>query len=216
MKYDINYFNSKNVFGNELKVNGTTEELLFLSKQNFIQGNILEFGVHKGKTINKIKKYFPKFKIFGFDSFQGLPEDWSLNNKQTIGKGHFSLTNVPVIEGVFIYPGWFEETIDLYLEKYKNDSISFLHVDCDLYSSTKTILTKLNDNIKPGTIIRFDEFTDWASIDNKKYTNKKVKNYLNWQEGEWKAFNEWVQEFDREVISISRNLLYSASIKVIK
>ena len=55
-----------------------------------------------------------------------------------------------------------------------------------LYSSCATILTELNDQIKPGTIILFDELT----------------NYLNWEEGEWKALQEWMKIHNREVFKL--------------
>jgi hypothetical protein len=55
-------------------------------------------------------------------------------------------------------------------------SAAFLHVDCDLYSSTKTILESLSDRIVAGTVIVFDEYF----------------NYPNWRSHEHKAFREFV------------------------
>ena len=54
--------------------------------------------------------------------------------------------------------------------------VAFIHVDCDLYSSTKTIFSLLSDRIVPGTIILFDEYF----------------NYPNWQQHEYKALQEFV------------------------
>jgi hypothetical protein len=51
-------------------------------------------------------------------------------------------------------------------------------VDCDLYSSTKTIFRLFRDRIRPGTVIVFDEFF----------------NYPGWQRGEYKAFSELLAE----------------------
>ncbi len=51
----------------------------------------LEFGVHAGGTINRIAKYTTK-TIYGFDSFEGLPQDWSGRidgNGVTYPKGTF-------------------------------------------------------------------------------------------------------------------------------
>jgi len=36
----------------------------------------LEFGVWKGDSIRYFAKRIPSFKFFGFDSFEGLEEDW--------------------------------------------------------------------------------------------------------------------------------------------
>jgi len=123
-----------------------------------IQNNykhVLEFGVYKGDTIQKLRNSLDEsYKIFGFDSFEGLPEDW-------IGtpcfKGCFGVNgNIPNITNVVFYKGWFSET----LPKYKSieEPISLLHLDCDLYSSTKEVLYSLNNVILEGTIICFDEW----------------------------------------------------------
>jgi len=36
----------------------------------------LEFGVATGATLRKIATSFPSRSVYGFDSFEGLPEDW--------------------------------------------------------------------------------------------------------------------------------------------
>ena len=41
-----------------------------------VPGDIFEFGVYKGGTINYLAHKMPNSIIYGFDSFQGLPEDW--------------------------------------------------------------------------------------------------------------------------------------------
>jgi hypothetical protein len=150
----------------------------------------LEFGVYYGRTISILRSYLDKsFSIFGFDSFEGLPEDWNCPDGSVAGggvckKGFFSCDGeVPNIEGVYFYKGWFEDTLDLYLEIAK--PIGILHVDCDLYSSTKTVLYGLNNFIVPGTIIVFDEWIfngDGSSHDNH----------------EQKCFYEWVNDLNRE------------------
>jgi hypothetical protein len=61
--------------------------------------------------------------------------------------------------------------------------LAFLHVDADLYSSTRTIFELLGDGIVAGTVIAFDEFF----------------NYPGWCEGEYKAFMEFCQERSTEV-----------------
>ena len=66
--------------------------------------------------------------------------------------------------------------------------IALLHVDCDLYSSTVTILNELKDNIVPGTVIVFDEYI----------------NYPGWQLDEFKAWKEHVGAYGREYEYIGR------------
>lgn len=140
---------------------------------------ILEFGVFEGESINYLASLTSN-KVYGFDSFQGLPEDW----RSGFEKGCFKLVGKPPIrENVIIVEGWFEESIPRFL-KYFSEEIKLLHVDCDLYSSTKTIFMLLEKKIKPGCIIVFDEYF----------------NYPGWEKGEFKAFQEFIR---------SSNLNYS-------
>ena len=41
------------------------------------EGMLLEFGVFRGQSINQIARVVPDRTVHGFDSFEGLPEDWS-------------------------------------------------------------------------------------------------------------------------------------------
>lgn len=102
-----------------------------------LNGQVLEFGVASGRTINHFARLFPNRLIHGFDSFRGLPEDWT----SRMPKGFFSRSNLPsVASNVKLWVGWFNETIPEFERMYESDPIALLHVDCDLYSSTCTIL----------------------------------------------------------------------------
>ncbi len=140
-----------------------------------IDGLWMEFGVYKGKSIRNIAGQ-TKDEIFGFDSFEGLPKDWILSYKNV----DFSLegcmpedlpSNVKLVKGLF------SETIPAFLEEH-DEPVAFLHIDCDLYLSTKTVLTNLQSRIKSGTIILFDEFF----------------NFPQWQQHEYRAFMEFIDE----------------------
>lgn len=172
------------------------------------EGQILEFGVRKGgkgSTFKLISDTFPERIIHGFDSFEGLPEDWVMNPGDVArAKSMKAPMPVPPKNGKF-WKGWFDETIDEYLKEYPSRHIAFLHIDCDLYSSTKTIFKKLNHLIIKDTIITFDDFYPFGT-----------KPYSNWQEHEWKAFVEWVTDNDRSFEVISRNNHWQATIKVTK
>jgi hypothetical protein len=138
-----------------------------------IPGLVLEFGVAGGRSINRLAKLFPEDKIFGFDSFEGLPEAWRTDYQQS----HFAQATPSVRSNVELVIGWFNETLPAFLEEHPGD-VSLLHVDCDLYSSTKTIFQLLAPRIKPGTLIVFDEYF----------------NYPGWREHEHKAFMEFLEE----------------------
>lgn len=144
---------------------------------NVKNGSFLEFGVYKGSTINFIAKNINPDKIvYGFDSFEGLQEPWIFGDS-----GGFSDLNgnLPKVEkNVKLIKGFFEDSLPEFVKE--NDSpIALLHIDADLYSSTKTIFENLAPFIVPGTLIVFDEFF----------------NYPNWKNGEYLAWTEFVNEF---------------------
>jgi Tfp pilus assembly protein PilF/predicted O-methyltransferase YrrM len=136
-----------------------------------VEGLILEFGVYTGGSIIYIAERLKNHKIYGFDSFQGLPEDWGVTAK----KGQFAVDKLPALkENIELVVGWFDETLPTFV-KQRSGPISLLHIDCDLYSSTKTIFDNLNDWIVPGTVIVFDEYF----------------NYPGWELHEFKALQEF-------------------------
>lgn len=138
-----------------------------------IEGSYSEFGVWKGKSVNYIAKTISK-PIHAFDSFEGLPETWLTSHK----KGHFAVKELPLFaQNVVVHQGWFDATLPKFIES-NNENIAFLHIDCDLYSSTKTIFEFLGDRIVEGTIILFDEYF----------------NYPQWEHHEYKAFQEFVTQ----------------------
>jgi len=109
----------------------------------------LEFGVASGKTINYISK-FTNDKVYGFDSFEGLPEKW----RDGFDKGSFNkYGNLPQVNNnVELIKGWFNETLVNFIQTH-NKKVSFIHMDADLYSSTKYIFDVLKEYIDTDCII---------------------------------------------------------------
>lgn len=119
----------------------------------------LEFGVHRGHSI----RYFAdqnrsaRSRVFGFDSFAGLPEDWNSDYK----RGHFDTggrlpeTTDPRISFVV---GLFQETLPQFVAEFKTGNKIIVNIDCDVYSSALYCLTKLDPVLPSGAIIIFDEF----------------------------------------------------------
>jgi len=116
----------------------------------------LEFGVFSGNTINYISK-FTNDKVYGFDSFEGLPEKW----RDGFDKGAFTRDgNLPQVNrNVELIKGVFNETLLNFIDKH-NKKVSFIHMDADLYSSTKYVLDVLKDYIDTDCIIVFDELVN--------------------------------------------------------
>lgn len=108
-------------------------------------GHALEFGVHTGTTLRLIAHHMP---VTGFDSFQGLPEDW----RPGFGRGRFACTP-PDHAGLVI--GLYADTLPAY--PFPHD-IGLVHIDCDLHSSTTTVLNHVGPHLQPGCYIVFDEY----------------------------------------------------------
>jgi hypothetical protein len=137
-------------------------------------GFVAEFGVAGGKTLRHIAQRWGGL-VHGFDSFQGLPEDWTGTAERA---GRFDAKGkLPAVpSNAKLHPGWFDATIPPFLAG-ENRPAALLHLDADLYSSTRTVLDLLADRIAPGCVIVFDEYL----------------NYPSWREHEYKAFQEFIQ-----------------------
>ena len=79
--------------------------------------------------------------------------------------------------------------------------MGFIHIDCDLYSSTKTIFDLLKERIKPGCVLVFDEYF----------------NHPSWEEDEYKAFMEFIAETGLKYEYIGYNRLHEqAAVRIIE
>jgi len=198
----INDKNYKNFLYKELnKLNKTVlpySPLRYVMEHNFIperdkNGLYLDFGVFSGNTTNLIAKYV-KTIVYGFDSFEGLPENW----RGGFDKGSFNKSGLlpKVRKNVRLIKGWFKETIPKFVQEHKNEKIDLIHVDCDIYSSTKTIFDKLENMIKNETIIVFDELI----------------NYPGFEKNEFKAFYEFIKKSKKKIqwIGASDHIYYDA------
>lgn len=119
----------------------------------------LEFGVFQGRSIAYWSKTLthPEAHIHGFDSFEGLPEDWNYH----FPKDYFALGGkVPQFDDprVQLFKGWFHETLPDY--RLPEHDVLFVNLDADLYVSTKVVLDHLQDHLPIGTYLYFDEFCD--------------------------------------------------------
>lgn len=156
--------------------NVSLDILTYAISKSILKGQFLEFGVYSGKTINYIAKLVPEETIYGFDCFEGLPETWRTGYEA----GCFKVDLLPDVESnVQLIKGLFHETLPGF-KKSHMEVCSFIHIDCDLYSSTIYVLEELKDQIVAGTIIVFDEYF----------------NYPGWQDGEYRAFQEFIQKYN--------------------
>lgn len=160
----------------------TPQRLLDLALSRVtVDGYYLEFGVFKGASLRYIaKKNNANARVYGFDSFEGLPEDWVHNVK-----GAFSvqgkLPRVP--SNVTLIKGYYQDTLEAWLE-LNTQKVAFLHIDCDLYSSTRTVVKALQGRFQKGTVIVFDDYF----------------NFPGWQDDGHKVLTEYLGTESAEVV----------------
>ena len=179
-------------------------------RRNMLGGDYLEFGVYWGDTIhlayafseymsNSLQGWLRpaeraalmrRMRVFGFDSFQGLPEPVGIDAGPIFQKGDFSTSLDEVrrllrergtdLNRVHLVPGFYDEvwtpslrqTLDL-------QAAAIVHVDCDFYKSTKTVLDFITPLLQDGTIIIFDDWFHYRGHPHR---------------GEQKAFGEWREQ----------------------
>lgn len=166
-------------------------------------GDWAQFGVYRGRIAKALAPFLPKKRTFHlFDSFQGLPEDWVGKFK----KGAFRLNEnqIPSFdsENIVVHKGWFNETLPVFLNE-QTRNLSFLHIDCDLYSSTIDVLTQCNSLIKPGAVLLFDEYIMRLASGES-------------DAGEHRALVEWKSKFRRRIHYLWRTSWYQVCVKVLQ
>ena len=120
--------------------------------------NYIEFGVASGHSFKWWLKQNTdsESRFFGFDTFDGLPEDWG-----PFKKGSFSNENqIPVVndDRATFYKGLFQQTLPNFIKQFDNSRRNVIMLDADLFSATLYALSSLAPYLKKDDIIFFDEF----------------------------------------------------------
>ena len=110
-----------------------------------------EFGVWRGSSFRYLIKIYKQG--YGFDTFQGIPEDWD-----DLEKGSYSSDGaIPSVEGGTFIAGEFDKTLPTFFSK-ERPKASLINIDSDLYSSAKSVLVHARRIIDEFTVIVFDQF----------------------------------------------------------
>jgi len=157
----------------------------FVATKVPVAGLMGECGVFEGRSINHMARIFAERDIFGFDSFEGLEEDWP---GLPHAAGHFDLGGaLPSVESnVTLTKGWVQDTIPTFLENHAGP-IAFLHVDTDTYAPAKSILSLCKPRFVPGTVVLFDELIG----------------YPFWERAEYRALQEELGDTEYRFIAFS-------------
>lgn len=157
-----------------------------------------EFGVWKGVGVNLFAKLLgADVPIWGFDSFEGLEEDWTGHAKGGQA-GRFSLQGAlpEVAPNVTLVKGWVQDTVPGWLADHSG-RITFAHMDMDTYTPTRFVLEAILSRLEKGSVLLFDE----------------LYGYPGWRHHEWKAVQECLPADSYRFIAFSQQAVGIEMIK---
>lgn len=169
-----------------------------------VEGDFLEFGVFGGVSLALLADAYrcdPKGvdrRIVGFDSFGGLPtseeshDRWDAGDCARMHGWHPFLdvgdpvspdTTLELFRRCELPPpklehGLFEKTLPAAIPS-KYAAAAVVHIDCDLYESTRVVLEGIAPILQEGTLVLFDEWFSHKGNPNR---------------GESRAFGEFLEE----------------------
>lgn len=165
-----------------------------------IEGDLMEFGCHSGRTFSILLNSLEYFKmndrkLHAFDSFEGLPKEIS-DDEPYFKPGMFATTlsdflkivkakTGKIVDSNLIHVGFYSKTL-LPESIMFNSPIALVHIDVDLYSSTVPILNFIENHLSDGAILLFDDY----------YCHKP-----NSLLGERKAFDEWI--LNNQIVNVT-------------
>lgn len=145
------------------------------------QGLFLEFGVFKGAGLKLFARELEPhgLSITGFDSLQGLSEDW-VGHAFGRKKGAYSVQGRPpdLPLNADLRAGWVQDTLPPFLAEHPEMPLAFANVDFDTYSPTAFALDAVKPRLRPGSVLLFDE----------------LYGYTGWRNHEYKALIECLPE----------------------
>lgn len=126
-----------------------------------VVGEIAELGVYFGGNSRILLDNLPKLSsrpYHLFDSFEGFPE---IKDSDKVHQDDFKDSDFLKVTKTFaaysnvqIHKGWFEET----LPAVKSKSFSFVHIDCDIYDSTRVCIDNLSNLMSSNGMMLFHDY----------------------------------------------------------
>ena len=202
---------SKIYQGNDILVEPDQLTPVFKKAVSYLQdqdgddiGDYLEFGVYNGTSMSIMYHILKEQKVqssrlFGFDSFEGLPEEASHDDdgmwfpgefKCSIDKTKRALENNQVdLDKVRLIKGYYSDTLKKELiSELKINRAGIIMIDCDMYLSTKDALNFCKPLMKDKTIIIFDDWLPGLATNDlgeKKAFDEFLKNNKNFKATEF-------------------------------
>jgi hypothetical protein len=140
---------------------------------NGISGDYVEFGSWGCNTLRHAYESCRQFQarrhLWAFDSFQALPASDEPRDQHpglglALGQGgveafHASCAGFGVPRDAYTaVEGYYVDTLPPLGRDGEPRDIAVVYIDCNLYSSTVTVLEFLAPRLKPGMIVGFDDY----------------------------------------------------------
>lgn len=153
------------------------------------EGNLLEFGVYNGNTLARLVQRKNFVEVWGFDSFEGLPDnhegnpDWPVGAFNSVRDGGFNnaeeikayITERVGRSDIKLIEGFFHKTLTPAIGHQLHNTASYIHLDCDLYTSTAEVLSWLFKYGVPkeGCLFRYDDWYGYSNIGGQKAAHER-------------------------------------------
>jgi len=183
------------------------DALVEKNKAFLVDKVFLEFGVCRGTSMAMWLEAYSKNEVpehfLGFDSFQGLPEETEDENS-IWHTGEFSTggvipTHLTQGRNVKFVEGFYEDSLtDDAVALLEGKKVGLIHMDCDTYSSTKTVWEWLikHDLLAKGALVVYDDWGCYLEADCGEY-----------EIGEAKAHAEIEKTHDLSFVELGRYIV---------
>ena len=131
------------------------------------EGDYCEFGCFTGASlthslrITSGKEFFFKKIFYGFDSFEGFPEEAHKVYKSKDFSADYKMVKKLEIDSngrCKIIKGFFEDSLSQKLIKEKINKISLAFIDCDLALSSIPVFSFIKSRLVNGSFIIIDDY----------------------------------------------------------
>jgi hypothetical protein len=180
-------------------------------------GDYLEFGVYNGTSMGCMFDAMTQLKmshnrLFGFDSFLGLPPDaisedggvWKPGQfacPKQVTAANLAMKGIPLERRVLV-EGWYKDTLKDAAMRFGIRNVSIVMIDCDVYSSAQLALNFVYPLLNEVSAFIFD---DW------KLNNLDIKRM-----GEYRAFNEFLSQHTELSVSCIRGYNRKSKIFILR
>ncbi|MGH9450708.1 MAG: TylF/MycF/NovP-related O-methyltransferase [Terriglobia bacterium] len=175
--------------------------------------------IHSPEYHRQVLALWKKMRFFAFDSFSGLPASTGLDRQSKdfsecdfdcgisafygeLRRHRVDLAKVVAIEG------WFEKTCqEETIKQHGIKAASIVHIDCDLYESTKLVLKFIEPLLVDGTVLIFDDwycFRGNPDLGEQRAFAEWTKGLPNWRFSEYQKEGEWRNSFIASQLYVPR------------